>query len=403
MSSHIRLRIDEGRLMELTCPCFGEDDCEAYASRPEVETWLDGESLDRWHRLSQMRMNRNLRECPRCHLLCQPLQRPQGSRTGSSTLRTSSLGRTPRVSDVSRPSAMSAEDSSPSAASDGVLPETGADDVLPEMVCSACGLEFCYFHSNAHPPGSSACAVYTRTQIRLDRLMASTSGSKPCPSCGVATQKIAGCNHMTCTCCRVHWCWQCGRQLGNIGWHYNPGNPAGCMQFVAAEVPLGIDCMMVFFKLLALPCILISSIFGVLMVVAFVLGFFIGLPLVPVLCKATQIPFVLGSLVAAVLAMPFLWFDQLWTVLAVLIWLVFVPVGARLRHLEFFKGAAFATVTAVAMTMLHGPCPCDLNLLGRLAGAFGGRRQRRQGLLRQQAASGASSENQPQVASGAPA
>ncbi|KAF3939295.1 hypothetical protein ABW19_dt0200302 [Dactylella cylindrospora] len=32
---------------------------------------------------------------------------------------------------------------------------------------------------------------------------------KPCPKCGVMTQKIAGCNHITCP-CGQHWCYVCG-------------------------------------------------------------------------------------------------------------------------------------------------------------------------------------------------
>lgn len=39
--------------------------------------------------------------------------------------------------------------------------------------------------------------------------------SKPCPSCGIATLKASGCNHMTCAAreCGAHWCFQCGEQF----------------------------------------------------------------------------------------------------------------------------------------------------------------------------------------------
>ncbi|KAK0673071.1 hypothetical protein QBC41DRAFT_312120 [Cercophora samala] len=35
---------------------------------------------------------------------------------------------------------------------------------------------------------------------------------KPCPGCGVATQKTSGCDHMTCIVsgCNTHWCFKCG-------------------------------------------------------------------------------------------------------------------------------------------------------------------------------------------------
>lgn len=33
---------------------------------------------------------------------------------------------------------------------------------------------------------------------------------RECPGCTVATQKISGCNHIYCTSCSTHWCWECG-------------------------------------------------------------------------------------------------------------------------------------------------------------------------------------------------
>ena len=34
--------------------------------------------------------------------------------------------------------------------------------------------------------------------------------TKACPSCGVAIEKSMGCNHMTCSKCKGHFCWICG-------------------------------------------------------------------------------------------------------------------------------------------------------------------------------------------------
>jgi len=36
--------------------------------------------------------------------------------------------------------------------------------------------------------------------------------TKNCPSCGTATNKTSGCNHITCPVkgCRAHWCYKCG-------------------------------------------------------------------------------------------------------------------------------------------------------------------------------------------------
>ena len=33
---------------------------------------------------------------------------------------------------------------------------------------------------------------------------------KMCPGCGIMTEKSSGCNHMTCTVCNGHWCFECG-------------------------------------------------------------------------------------------------------------------------------------------------------------------------------------------------
>lgn len=53
--------------------------------------------------------------------------------------------------------------------------------------------------------------------------------AKKCPSCGFSIQKSEGCNKMTCTKCRSHFCWLCNAVLscGNPYLHFNrPGE--GC-------------------------------------------------------------------------------------------------------------------------------------------------------------------------------
>src|SRR6478609_4715038 len=35
---------------------------------------------------------------------------------------------------------------------------------------------------------------------------------KPCPGCGVYTDKVNGCNLMKCTMCNCKWCWVCNRK-----------------------------------------------------------------------------------------------------------------------------------------------------------------------------------------------
>ncbi|KAK4201138.1 hypothetical protein QBC40DRAFT_278605 [Triangularia verruculosa] len=54
------------------------------------------------------------------------------------------------------------------------------------------------------------CEDCALTSATLDGL-----AFKPCPGCGVATQKTAGCDHMTCTVsgCFTHWCFKCGEKV----------------------------------------------------------------------------------------------------------------------------------------------------------------------------------------------
>ena len=34
--------------------------------------------------------------------------------------------------------------------------------------------------------------------------------TKSCPKCSACIEKISGCNHIECTSCGCHWCWECG-------------------------------------------------------------------------------------------------------------------------------------------------------------------------------------------------
>lgn len=37
---------------------------------------------------------------------------------------------------------------------------------------------------------------------------------KHCPGCGVATEKVSGCDHIQCSLCGVHWCYFCAGAFG---------------------------------------------------------------------------------------------------------------------------------------------------------------------------------------------
>ncbi|OLQ03693.1 hypothetical protein AK812_SmicGene13331 [Symbiodinium microadriaticum] len=179
---YLQGRIEERRVKDLRCPLFGSDCCQAVAQEHELSSIL-----------------------------------PEEARAAS--------GRLPRMM---------------GAGAEADLEANGADEVLalnPEMLCSQ-GHVFCYYHSNAHPPGQGACEAYAREEAREAKLAMEAQGAKECPHCKAHTLKADGCNHMVCFACQSHWCWTCGKLLDgrlSLGWHYNPANPAGCLQFSALE------------------------------------------------------------------------------------------------------------------------------------------------------------------------
>jgi hypothetical protein len=46
-------------------------------------------------------------------------------------------------------------------------------------------------------------------QERLTDEWIQSNNIKPCPSCNILTEKAGGCNHITCTKCKKHFCWIC--------------------------------------------------------------------------------------------------------------------------------------------------------------------------------------------------
>ncbi|KAH9860388.1 hypothetical protein J1614_011719 [Plenodomus biglobosus] len=55
-------------------------------------------------------------------------------------------------------------------------------------------------------------AARRRLQEAQQKREALENPTKMCPGCDVASQKVAGCDHMTCPMrrCQTHWCWSCG-------------------------------------------------------------------------------------------------------------------------------------------------------------------------------------------------
>ena len=69
------------------------------------------------------------------------------------------------------------------------------------QMCTVCG-------SAAHPGWLCQAVAGTVTP----EVVLSEAKTQPCPQCGVATMKDAGCNHITCL-CKASWCWLCSSVL----------------------------------------------------------------------------------------------------------------------------------------------------------------------------------------------
>ena len=74
--------------------------------------------------------------------------------------------------------------------------------------CSLCG--------NAKQYLERGCAAGAPAQLNNFRCIdcfipKSTRKTRNCPGCGVPTEKISGCNHISCTCGQL-WCWHCGEK-----------------------------------------------------------------------------------------------------------------------------------------------------------------------------------------------
>lgn len=198
-------RIMEARVNSLRCPLYGSDGCSAEATEEELQQLVSAEDFTKYQRFKRFADDANLRECPLCL--------------------------------------------------EEVTPEYEDEKPLPEMCCSS-GHRFCYYHGNAHPIGPGECEAYQEKEAALEQKAILASGAKQCPGCGLITLKNDGCNHMVCPGCKCGWCWVCGRQLdGNAttGWHYNPANPAGCLQFANIESSGPRDCKLAIARVAALP------------------------------------------------------------------------------------------------------------------------------------------------------
>lgn len=296
--TYMTICINENRVEHLRCPCHGTDGCRSTASTAELKKWLDADTHARYLRFKEMRADPTKRECPGCNALCTPIS------------------------------------------------EDGK--VVPEMTCHVCYTSFCYYHSNAHEPTAEACSQYERTVAKQERANAGILGAKLCPKCGAPTEKLSGCNHMVCH-CTAEWCWICGKELDNAGWHYNPMNPNSCMQFQTSRDERDVaPYLMVICRLVCAPIMLVTAV----LYVCFLLCLILSSPIVCIFCGKEIGLKVWIATACIIVGIPCVALQIVWAVLACVIWLSLVPCGAREMQWQFLVGAPFLTFLSITEGLL---------------------------------------------------
>ena len=115
-----------------------------------------------------------------------------------------------------------------------------------------CGQQMCFRCGAVSHPGV-ACSNVGNQELR-EYMKGNTVLC--CPGCGFGTEKIDGCNHMTCPRCNIDWCWICRtRILGDN--HYEKLNVFGCPggQFGSTDQKSKLI-LIKFLQMIAIPFIL---------------------------------------------------------------------------------------------------------------------------------------------------
>lgn len=174
-------------------------------------------------------------------------------------------------------------------------------------------------------------------------------GTKPCPECGIPTEKASGCNHMTCGSCHADWCWTCGHLLTNIAWHYNPGNPSGCQQFQDTSSIANSKLLKVL-RCAVSPIAVLSILFFGLCGLTFVVWFPVSLLVIGVATKGDMTW--VCMIASALTFVPFIIFQLVWVPVAAVINFLLCPCGASRDTFIFVVQVPFASV----MALLEGGC-----------------------------------------------
>ncbi|KAG2152753.1 hypothetical protein DEU56DRAFT_514010 [Suillus clintonianus] len=84
----------------------------------------------------------------------------------------------------------------------------GAPGSSTILQCPSCLVRICSgCHTEAHD--GLTCEERDRAEDKLYHEWAATHDVKNCPGCKTPIERSEGCNHMTCTRCQTHICWEC--------------------------------------------------------------------------------------------------------------------------------------------------------------------------------------------------
>ncbi|GFU07776.1 ATP-dependent RNA helicase DEAH12, chloroplastic [Nephila pilipes] len=93
-----------------------------------------------------------------------------------------------------------------------------------KLNCPLCQNDICRKCNSVYHQGLS-CDMYQGSKNDPDysfkEWQKTSPGCKRCPRCNTAIEKNEGCDHMTCTGCGSHFCWQCVREFPNASAVYN--------------------------------------------------------------------------------------------------------------------------------------------------------------------------------------
>jgi len=201
--------------------------------------------------------------------------------------------------------------------------------------------------------------------VKRERKALAKLNTHTCPSCGVFTEKVSGCNHMTCQ-CKCEWCWVCGQEITNVGWHYHPLKPFSCAQYneqSAVRDRFRARALMTLTKIMTWPSAVAAAAF--VLAAPFIFFAAVLAQLVPICltcgccliycicCRDADVEdpvhFILS--VAMIITMlsvgiPFLGFWLAWCFIALPLWVLLVPFGATSEHLMILCCAPVMTVLA---------------------------------------------------------